>query len=148
MASVPDNCIRSTFFLTLFNRGVRNLFIAVALVFHAVGAIWLSVTFTPILVVYGLYVDWQKLRERIWPNPVNVLAAVPTVALVAAAICAAIGAGALWNHGNGLRSVVNMNAWLNWHTVWYPVLPIVSVWLILTGKDAVRRAGAEKRIAS
>ena len=63
----------SMFFLALFSRKLRNFFLSLALIFHSANALWFVVTFTPILIVYGLFVDWQALRERLWPGRVTLL---------------------------------------------------------------------------
>ena len=52
------------FVLVLLGGRVRAAYLAAALVFHALNALLLVVTFTPILIVYGLFVDWQGRVER------------------------------------------------------------------------------------
>ncbi|MBC7788913.1 MAG: hypothetical protein H7Z74_03110 [Anaerolineae bacterium] len=135
------------FFLGLFSRALRSFFLALAVVFHAVGAIWLTVTFTQILIVYALYIDWQKLRERVWPKRADVLAGAPSGVLIAATICLAVVAGAFWNQGNGLRSVINLGGRLDWHTVWYPILPLSLIWLVLAVRGLVRSLILQKTTA-
>ena len=51
------------FFLTLINRKLRDLILSMALIFHAVNALWLVVTVTPILIGYCAFVDWQAGKQ-------------------------------------------------------------------------------------
>lgn len=129
------------FVLGLFNRKLRSFFLALALVFHAIGGLWLVVTFTPVLIVYALFVDWQELRHRLWPTRLTLMDAVPSRVLVWSALSVAVVAGALWNVGGGLRAAVNLGGLLNWRTIWYPLLPVALIWWLMTllelGRSAV-----------
>ncbi len=49
------------FVLVLLDGRLRAAYLAAALVFHALNALLLVVTFTPILIVYALFVDWQGM---------------------------------------------------------------------------------------
>ena len=74
------------FFLVLVDRDLRRLWLGLALVFHTINANWLIVTFTPILVVYGLFIDWQGVRQRLWPWPIRIADRLPTKLLIAATL--------------------------------------------------------------
>ena len=119
----------ATFVLALLSR-LRAFYVAFALIFHSVNALWLWVTFTPVLVVYGLFVDWQALKDRIRP-PVAVPSAraheIPIWALVGASVLFAGTVAVLWNHG--LSSVVTFGGRLDRQTIWYPILPVAAAWL-------------------
>jgi hypothetical protein len=117
-----------TFFLVLFSRKLFAYYVALALLFHSVNALWLMVTFTPILIVYGLFVDWQALRERMWPGRATLFDAVGTGWLVGGALIVAAASGILWNWGTGLRAAMTFGGALDWRTVWYPVLLGVLIW--------------------
>jgi hypothetical protein len=112
---------------------IRDAYVAAALVFHAVNALLLIVTFTPILVVYGLFVDWQAAVERVarrtggrrrW------LARMPSWLLVAGTLAIASLAGASCNAAPGLRSAIQLGGRLDWRTIWYPVLPVALAWWV------------------
>jgi hypothetical protein len=99
------------------------------------------VSFTPVLVVYGLFVDWQTLRERLRPGQISLFESVPSRSLVWATLILAVGGGILWNYGTGLRTAINLDGLLNWRTIWYPVLLLSLVWWLLASRDLVRSAG-------
>lgn len=118
----------AVFILALFGRRIRDVILSSALIFHAINALWLVVTFTPLLIVYGLFVDWQKARERFLPRGPSMLQRLPTAVLVGGAVTAAVAAGLLWNTGTGLRGVAGLGGLLDWRTIWYVVLLFAALW--------------------
>lgn len=126
------------FILSLFNRKLRQFFLALALIFHSASALWLVVTFTPILIVYALFVDWQALRQRLWPGRIGLLDPVPSPALICATAILAGAAGVLWNSGEGFRAALNVGGLLDWRTIWYPVLPLALAWCLIALLDLIR----------
>ena len=58
----------SSFVLVLSGGHVRAAYLAATLIFHALSALLLVVTFTPILIVYALFVDWQAAVTRVTPR--------------------------------------------------------------------------------
>lgn len=140
----------ATFVLALLS-SLRAFYVAFALIFHSVSALWLWVTFTPVLVVYGLFVDWQALKDRIRP-PVAVPSAraheIPIWALVGASVLFAGTAAVLWNHG--LSSVVTFGGRLDRQPIWYPILPVAAAWLaaILLGLGKGRFARVRSDLTS
>jgi hypothetical protein len=125
--------------LVLINRKLRNFFVALALVFHSANAIWFVVTFTPILIVYALYVDWQALRERWLPKQFVSFDAISSRSLTIASISLAVAVGILWNAGEGLRSLLDLYGWLDWRTIWYPILPLSLFWFGIASVNLFRR---------
>jgi len=113
-----------TFFLALFSRKLRNIYIPLALIFHAVNALWLIVTFTPILIVYLMFVDWQALLNHTKLKRITIFDSTHSKYLITATLGLALMAGALWNQNDTLRSALNLGGLLDWRTIWYPVLPI------------------------
>ena len=84
------------FVLVLLGGQVRAAYLAAALIFHALCALLLVVTFTPILIVYALFVDWQKVVARVAPHMrwlVDFLEAVPSRVLTAGVFALAALAG-------------------------------------------------------
>ena len=114
------------FVLALLHRGLRSAYLALALCFHSINAIWMAVTFTPILIVYGLFVDWERLLRRFWKDR-SPLPQVPGWSLSAAAIGFAVAGALLWYGTDLLHRLVTLGGILTWHTIWYPVLPIALV---------------------
>lgn len=139
-----------TFFLVLFSRQLFAVYVPLALCFHAMNALWLVVTFTPILVAYGLFVDWQRMRERLPFGRVAALDTVDARSLVAGTLTLAVATAAFWNWGPGLRAAFNMGGVLDWRTIWYPILVLAVVRLVVVATSLVgavvrrpRRSGAE-----
>ena len=121
------------FFLTLFNRKVRDIFLSSALIFHAVNAIWLVVTVTPILIGYGIFIDWQGIKDFFFSSQreTSDYNLVSPIILTWLAFFLATLSGLLWHSGLGFRSLFNLYGLIDWRTIWYPVLPLSIVWLIL-----------------
>jgi len=111
-----------TFFLALVNARLRRLYLCAALVFHSVNALWFMVTFTPILIVYGMYVDWERLRMVMRVRlPVG---AWTTNGMIVIAMGCALLCGSFWNTGFGLRRAMSLGGLIDYRTIWWPILPV------------------------
>ena len=134
------------FVLVLLGGQVRAAYLAAALIFHALNALLLIVTFTPILIVYALFVDWQKAVARVLPRMRwlgDFLEAVPSGVLTAGVLGLAALAGWWWNLTPTLRTILQLGGWLDSRTIWLPVLPLALVWWLrasLALLDAGRRS--------
>ncbi|PYK04891.1 MAG: hypothetical protein DME66_08415, partial [Verrucomicrobia bacterium] len=132
--------------LVLLGGQVRAAYLAAALIFHALNALLLIVTFTPILIVYALFVDWQKAVARVVPRMRwlgDFLEAVPAGVLTAGVLGLAALAGWWWNLTPTLRTTLQLGGWLDSRTIWLPVLPLALVWWLrasLALLDAGRRS--------
>lgn len=127
------------FFLSLINRKIRDLIVSLALLFHAVNALWLVVTVTPILIGYGAFINWQAVKDFFFPAPKQAVSNkkphsdfVPPKVLTWLVLFLATVLGLLWHSDLGLRAGFNLNGLINWRTVWYPVLPIALGWFVAT----------------
>lgn len=127
-----------SFIVATFCKRLRHVYCPLALIFHAFNAIWLNVTFTPILILYGLFVDWRSMYRGLLRRPVQAHSApfqfrkVSLKALIYAPIGCAICFSVLWNTQIVLlRPWFNLGGLINWHTIWYPVLPLSTVWLLM-----------------
>ena len=127
------------FFLVLVDRDSRRLWLGVALVFHTVNANWLIVTFTPILVVYGLFIDWQGVRQRLWPWPIRIADRLPTPVLIAATLLSSVAVGLFWDYGDGLRNVLRVGGLVDWRTIWWPFGVLGITWISLATASLLRR---------
>jgi hypothetical protein len=122
---------------------LRDLYAALALVFHALNALVLGVTFTPIAIVYAVFVDWQSVAERVG---LDRLPALPVRFTAAVAALAALVVGLGWNTGRAVRGVFNLGGGLDWRSIWYVLLPLALLWLAvglwrgLANRSARRRA--------
>jgi hypothetical protein len=130
----------ATFILSLFNRRLRDFYLSLGLIFHSINALWLTVTFTPVLIVYALFVDWQALRKWLWPRRIFYFENIPLWVLICLTVGVAVAAGALWNATPALRTALNLGGVLNWRTIWYPILPLAGIWFTLTIVTIIRSA--------
>lgn len=122
-----------TFFcISLINRQLRYLIIATALLFHAVNALWLVVTVTPILIGYGIFINWQAIADFFFPTlkqkPLTI--GISPKLLVTIALFSATITGLLWHNSREFRALFNLYGLIDWRTIWYPILPISLVWLV------------------
>jgi len=132
------------FFLALFHRKLLKFMIALALVFHSTGAIWLIVTFTPILIIYLVFIDWYAILQRLRIESIHLFDTIPAHLLIAVTLVLAFLAGVFWNTGYSLRPVLNLGGIINWHTIWYPILPIALACLLVAIYDLIWRTLVEK----
>lgn len=126
------------FFMAIFSRKLRNILIPLALIFHSVNALWFVVTFTPVLVVYFLFMDLQSIREKLLPQPPKFLETISPNLLQIGTIMSAVIIGILWNSNIDLRSLINLWGMIDWRTIWYPVLPVSIVWLVVSLLDVFK----------
>ena len=106
-------------------------YLSAALVFHALNALLLVVTFTPILIVYAMFVDWQAGIERFgastrWIAPL--VRRVPSWLLAGGVLVVATLAAWSWDLTPTLRGAIQLGGRLDWRTIWYPVLPLALAW--------------------
>jgi len=119
------------FVVVMLGGHVRDAYLALTLVFHALNALLLVVTFTPILITYALFVDLQRVAERLEPLPGRatcMLERAPTGPLLGSAIGVAMLVAASWNTTPFPRILLQLDGYLDWRTIWYPVLPGAIVW--------------------
>jgi len=112
---------------------LRDAYLALALVFHALNGLLLVVTFTPILIVYALFVDWPGWLDRMAPLPSRVGRAVETLpsrVLVAGSLGLALLLSLSWNGTSLVRATLQVGGLLDWRTIWYPVLPLAAFWCV------------------
>jgi len=141
-----------SFVLVLLGGQLRAAYLAAALIFQALCALLLAVTFTPILIVYALFVDWQTAVARITPRMRwlgDFLEGVPPGVLTSGVLVLAALAGWSWNLTPTLRRTLQLGGWLDWRTIWLPVLPLAIVWwlraslaLLKTGRRSATGGGA------
>ncbi|MDP1807232.1 MAG: hypothetical protein Q8K72_18795, partial [Acidimicrobiales bacterium] len=132
------------FVLALLHPLLRSFFLSAALVFHSVNALFMTVSFTPILIVYALFVDWQAALDRIRrlvPPPPKV----PDRMLVPGALALAALLAITWRHGPEIA--FNLGGRIDWRTVWLPVLPLAVVATVVSGTRVVRHLAGRGRPA-
>ena len=137
----------ATFCLALFGRPLRTFYTWLALAFHSANAVFLLVTFTPVLIVYPLFLNLQSGLDRVAPRRLRELAATTTAWLAGrptwqvdlAAALAAIGFAAAWMLGSWLPQTFLLGGWLDWQTINLPVLPAAVAGLIVYVWTGLRR---------
>jgi hypothetical protein len=141
-----------SFVLVLLGGQVRAAYLAATLIFHALCALLLTVTFTPILIVYALFVDWQTAVASVIPRMRwlgDFLERVPSGVLTPGVLVLAALGGWSWNLTPTLRRTLQLGGWLDWRTIWLPVLPLAIVWwlraslaLLSAGRRSATGGGA------
>jgi hypothetical protein len=142
------------FFLSLFNRTLRNWFLALAILFHAGNIVLISVSFTAQLIAYLLFVDWQALYAR-WVSPYLPrfrFDRLSSPVWVGGALALALGIGLVWLLFPSTHRIVSLGELLNRGRVWTVVSVIaVIVWLrsgllllrsLLAWRKAIRPSAA------
>ncbi len=135
-----------SFVLLLAGSTVRRLLFAGALVFHAVSALWIMVSFGGLLAAYALFVDWESLwrwvRVRVpWPTFPSSLRTVSPNAWTVLACIAALALAATWHAGS--RHLLTLNGLINWRTIWFVVTPVGLLGILasfLQDRQRLRRA--------
>jgi hypothetical protein len=131
-----------SFLIALFSATLRKLVIPVALVFHSLNALVLGITFTPVLIAYAPFVDWQGLLDRGFPRRPRRRAPTSTVPLTAIALITAGAAASLWYANDALEEVITLGGVLDWRSIFYVVFPLALIWLVVqllaVGKDLAR----------
>ncbi len=113
------------FFVALFGRTWRNAFLATALVFHSFNALFLVVSFTPVLAVYAAFVDWEALWRRVRPAGGVPIPDLPPTVAIGLAWAAALALALTWHAGVG--AVFSLGGWIDWHRPFYALLPLAAV---------------------
>ncbi len=120
------------FFLSVINRNIRDFFISMALIFHAVNGLWLVVTVTPIMIAYGIFIDWQAIKDFFCRNKKEKFFTenISPKLFIALTLFLATILGLLWHSNIEVRTIFNLNGLIDWRTIWYPILPISLGWFI------------------
>jgi hypothetical protein len=116
------------FFVSLLGNRLRNFIVSVAMIFHALNALLLYVSFTYMLIIYGLFVDWHDFARRWTPHSVKRLtlrlSTVSSPALVGGTLALALIFAALWATVPFFRHIFDLGGLLDWRTIWIPLLPL------------------------
>lgn len=115
-----------SFVLLLAGTTARRILFASVLVFHAVSALWVMVSFGGMLAAYALFVDWESLWQRVRGLAVADILRRPFVALgphrCLAFVCiVAMVVAGTWHAGT--RHAFTLGGLINWRTIWFVVTP-------------------------
>ena len=110
--------------------------------FHSFNALFLAVTFTPILIVYALFVDWEGLWRKVRPDrPVaSGAGGPPSAVLPAGAVLLAVVVSLTWRAGTD--RLFDLGGLLDWRSIWFAVLPVALVWAVTSASRLVGDARA------
>lgn len=118
------------FFVCLFGRIPRVLILSAALIFHSLNAILMWVTFTTIMIVYGAFMDWQSLFDRLGLGRcTDRVTTIPSPILIATALVLALLTGLLWNEAPLARGIFTLGGLVDFQTIWIPIPFIALYWL-------------------
>jgi hypothetical protein len=123
----------AAFILTLFSARIRDVVFATAMLFHTINGVYFVVTFTPVVIAYALFVNWQELIGRYLPAErisERLKTVSPLVLSIGAVAMAAAFAG-LWNAGPWLRPMMNLGGTIDQRTIWFPLAPVTLVMCIV-----------------
>jgi len=116
-----------SFVLLLAGATARRILFAAVLVFHAVSALWVMVSFGGMLAAYALFVDWELLWQTVRGRALvdmlrrPLLALGPDRCLAMVCIVAVVVAGT-WHAGT--RHAFTFGGLINWRTIWFVVAPV------------------------
>lgn len=129
------------FFLSLINRKIRDFFVSIALLFHAINGLWLVVSVTPIMIAYGIFIDWQGIKDFFFRNKEDkfVTENISPKWLIVLSLFLATLLGLLWHSDLEIRAWFNLNGLIDWRTIWYPILPLSIGWFIAIIIDLFRQ---------
>ncbi len=116
--------------LALLKRRLQYLFITTAILFHIFNTFALMVLVPHMLIIYGVFVDWQALYERFWPKKLTLIPLMErlsTPVLITTITGLALLVGLLWNGSTFLRPIL---ASINPFLIWVIVTPPAVAWLI------------------
>jgi len=126
--------------LAWINRRWRTLFVSTSLVFHAFNVFFLNVVFTPMIITYILFVDWQALYQRsrrYRPHNLFNLERVSSQVLVAASLLLVAVGAFLWYQDIFVRNLFGTYGLINGRLVWFVVAPLAllvqlkTIWQLL-----------------
>lgn len=115
-----------TFVLALINRKLRAAYLFAGLTFNAINGAFLGVTFTPMLIAYGLYVDWHALAVRVLPRAVRRVH-LSASALAAGTVLLAAATAVLWTETRFVHQLLTAGGQIDHRTIWFPIVPVAVV---------------------
>ena len=116
-------------FLAMINNRLRAFYTASALIFHAMSALWFLVTFTSLVVVYCMFINWEALiPESIRRGRRDISA--PSIVLHGAPVVAAVLVAFVWHEWNTIQEALWFGGLLDPRRFWFPVFPFACVWWI------------------
>lgn len=123
----------AAFILIIFSGRIRDLVIAITMLFHTVNGIYFVVTFTCVIITYAAFINWHEWIGRWLPTDRigNRLRRMPPLVLSIGAVAMATIFAGLWNAGPWLRHIMNIGGLIDQRTVWYPLAPVTAIMIVV-----------------
>lgn len=119
-----------SFLLALFSPRLRQFYLAGALLFQTINSLWFVVTFTPLIITYCLFVDWESLKRRFLPERQARSLSIFRSRFAPIAVCLlAAGVAITWDMGRFTRSIFSAGGMIDWRSIFWPILPL-ALWLV------------------
>jgi hypothetical protein len=112
--------------------------VAIAVVFQALNALLLAVTFTALAVVYAAWVDWSWVRSRV-PAPSRAVPRPPPLVARVAAVTVAVAVAVGWNTVDAARDLWSVWGLIDERSVWFVLGPVGVVALVSVPVSVVLR---------
>lgn len=124
----------AAFILIIFSGRIRDLVIAITMLFHTINGIYFVVTFTCVIITYAAFINWHQWIgcwlpvERIGDR----LRRVPPFVLSISALLIAVVFAGLWNAAPWLRQMMNLGGLIDQRTIWFPLAPVtLFMWIVV-----------------
>jgi len=131
------------FVFVLIGPRTRRFYVSLVVLFHAINAMMLGVTFTPVLIAYGVVVDWEGLlapaSRKLGRQRAAGYRPGSTIPVKVSVVLLALALGLDWNSVGLGRHLFNLGGMLNWLTIWYLAAPVALVVLMVSARSEWRR---------
>jgi hypothetical protein len=117
-----------SFPVVLFSHRLRRYYFRFVPAFHAVNMFCFGIPVVEIIGVYGAFVHWHTLRERIAVDPQSFGLRVTGLHVKGACVTLFAFTVGSWNTQMSVRSVLNLGGMLKSYEVWVLVACVVAVW--------------------
>lgn len=117
----------------IFSPIARTIFFYIVPLFHCFNAIFLGIPFAATIGVYLAFPDWQAIYERLYPKYLSFkwLNKLSSSELIMGSIISCIIVGITWNTTFFTRYLFGWGNLVDYHTIWFIILPISVIRLIL-----------------
>lgn len=125
--------------LALVHHGLRRMFLWLAILFHMLNRVLLGITFTPLIITYAIFVDWQWFVRRLRLPTVNWRRYIGVRGAHTIGIGVVLVHVATWNTTRSMRTLYDGLGVPGY--LWIPmgILAVVQlIWMGIGGAYAVR----------
>lgn len=119
--------------IALLHKRVETIVLAMALLFNAVNALLLGVTFNGMVVIYALFVDWPGVGRALGLDRVRCprcIDRIPPALAIGGALAIAVGYAFAWDTTTWARLIPTLGGLLDLWTIWYVLTPLAMLWCV------------------